>query len=297
MKKITVFTPTYNRAYCLKQLYDSLVRQTNKDFIWLLIDDGSKDNTHQLFKQWKSEGKIDIDYIYKENGGMHSAYNTAFGAINTELNVCVDSDDYLADEAIDKILKFWSKYGDEKYSGIVGLDADVKGHIIGKKFPKYLKSSALEDLYFKHKIPGDKKLIYRTEVVKEYPPFPLFTSENFVPLGSLFIQIDQDYELLCLNEILTHVEYLPDGSTKNIFKQYRRFPQGFRYSRLIKIKYSKFWEVKIKSMLHLISCHIQLKDVNIFKDNHHPFLTLLLSPFGFILYVYILYKSKQKPPN
>ena len=100
--KITVFTPAYNRAHTLPRTYESLKRQNNKNFIWLIIDDGSIDNTQELVDQWiKEDNDFIIQYIYKENGGMHTAHNVAYQNITTELNVCIDSDDCLADNAID----------------------------------------------------------------------------------------------------------------------------------------------------------------------------------------------------
>ncbi len=292
-KNITVFTPTYNRAFCLHQVYESLLRQTNRSFKWLIVDDGSYDNTRDLVLNWIEEGRIDINYIYQENQGMHGAYNTAYKNIDTELNICIDSDDYLTDNAIALIHEKWLREGGEEYAGLVGLDAKFSGELIGKSFPKHLKASSLEDLYYKYKIPGDKKLVYRTEIVNRYPNYPSFEGENFVPHGSLFIQIDKDYKLLCLNEVLVRVEYLEDGSSNNIFKQYRKHPKGFRYARIINMKYSKYWKVKVKNAIHLVSCHIQLNDCNIFKNNPYPFLTFLLSPFGVLLYFYIKYKSSN----
>lgn len=291
---ITVFTPTFNRAYCLHQVYESLLRQENKNFQWLIIDDGSSDNTSELVEKWKSQNQISIQYIYQKNQGMHGAYNTAYANIETELNICIDSDDYLADNAIQKIEDFWRKNQSPDYSGIVGLDATFDNEIIGKRFPEGLKSSSLEDLYHKYKVPGDKKLVFRTEIVKKYPPYPLFEGENFVPHGSLFILIDKDYELLCLNEVLVNVEYLVDGSSRNMLHQYWKYPKGFQYDRLFQIRYSKYWKVKIKNMIHLVACNIMLKDWNIFKGNKYPFLTLLLSPFGLLLYFYIRFHNQPK---
>lgn len=109
-KKITVFTPTYNRAYCLHKCYESMKRQTSKDFEWLIIDDGSSDGTDELVKGWmKEEKSFPIRYIYKKNGGMHTAYNVAYENIDTELAMNIDSDDYLTDTAIEDILNFWKK--------------------------------------------------------------------------------------------------------------------------------------------------------------------------------------------
>ena len=107
MKVLTVFTPTYNRAYCLHQCYESLVRQTCKDFVWMIIDDGSTDNTKDLVDQWLKNNLIDIEYIWQENQGMHGAHNTAYDSIKTELNVCIDSDDYMPDDAVEKIISMW----------------------------------------------------------------------------------------------------------------------------------------------------------------------------------------------
>ena len=106
MNRITVFTPTYNRGNLLKKGYEALLHQEDKRFEWLIIDDGSQDNTKEIVEQWINEKKIDIRYIYKENGGLHTAYNLAIANINTELAVCVDSDDFLADDAIFTILNF-----------------------------------------------------------------------------------------------------------------------------------------------------------------------------------------------
>lgn len=293
MKKLTVFTPTYNRAYCLHQVYESLCLQKKGDFLWLIIDDGSTDNTHELVEVWKHENVIDIQYIYQENGGMHAAYNTAYENCQTELIICIDSDDYMATDAAEKIICFWNRYGSEKYSGLVGLDADFNNVIIGKAFPKNLKSSTLEDLYQKYKIPGDKKLVYRTEVVRKYPKYPSFAGENFVPHGALFIQIDKDYELLLLNEILVNVEYQLDGSSLNMFKQYVHYPQGFRYSRLIEMRFSNYFKIRFKAAIHYVSSSIQLKEYNCFKNNPFFLLTFFAIPFGILLNFYILYRNKN----
>ena len=121
---ITVFTPAYNRAYTIHKTYESLKRQTNKNFKWLIIDDGSTDNTKELIEKWLQEkNDFEIIYIYQENQGMHGAHNTAYENIDTELNVCIDSDDYMPDDAIEKILSFWNVNRNDKLAGIIALDA------------------------------------------------------------------------------------------------------------------------------------------------------------------------------
>mgnify|MGYP006075514471 CR=1 FL=1 len=297
MKTITVFTPTFNRAYCLHLLYESLCQQLNQDFEWMIIDDGSSDNTKQLVNGWIAENKISITYIYKDNGGMHTGHNTAYENIKTPLNVCIDSDDYLTNNAVALILKRWNSIEkdveNQKIAGIVGLDVFKTGKIVGTKFPEDLAFSTLTDIYEKYQIAGDKKLVLRTEIVNKYQRYPIYEGEKFVPLGILYLQIDQDYVLSCLNEPLCVVEYMTDGSSMNIFKQYKRHPQGFRYSRYIELKCYKKLKTKLIKILHLISSTLFIGDFRFFKNNSEKLLTFILLPFGFVFHGYVLYKIKN----
>lgn len=295
MKTLTVFTPTYNRAYCLGQCYDSLVRQTDQDFIWLIIDDGSSDDTKQLVESWVKEEKIDIKYHYQNNQGMHGGHNTAYDLIDTELNVCIDSDDFMPDTAVEKILSFWKKSEkNEKIAGIIGLDSYKNGEIIGQKIPDGIMQTTVQDLYNKHKVTGDKKIVLRTEIAKKYPRYPLFENERFVPLGTLYLMIDKDYELLCLNEVLCIVEYMEDGSSRNILKQYYKHPKGFQYARVIHMKSSDYFKVRFKNAIHFVSHSLHLKDFKMFSKTPKPLLTFFAFPFGILLYLYIKYVNTSK---
>ena len=295
MKLLTIFTPSYNRAYCLNQCYESLMRQTNKGFIWLIIDDGSTDDTKALVQSWISENRIDIQYHYQDNQGMHSGHNSAYRLIKTELNVCIDSDDFMPDTAVEDILKCWkTTENKESLSGIIGLDAFKNGQIIGQKIPEFIENTTLEDLHNKYKVSGDKKLVLRTEIVKKFPPYPIFPEERFVPLGTLYLLIDKQYKLACLNKVLCIVEYMEDGSSRNIIKQYRRHPKGFQYARLLTLKHSNYLKVKFKNATHLISHSLQLKDWKVFSETPNLGLTMLAIPFGMILYVYVLYIKNVK---
>jgi len=295
MKKITVFTPTFNRAYCLHQCYESLCAQTEKGFVWLVIDDGSSDNTKELVSQWIAEDKIEIVYHFQENLGMHGGHNTAYRLITTELNVCIDSDDYMPPRAIEHILNCWERVENKgMYAGIIGLDAFKDDKIVGQRLPEDLKTTTLEDLHYKLHIGGDKKLVLRTEIAKKYPAYPIFKGEKFVPLGILYLMIDKDYELVCLNEVLCIVEYMPDGSSRNIVKQYFRHPKGFQYARTITMKYSSYPKVVFKNAVHYISHSIQLKDGGFLKKSPKKLMTLAAIPFGIALYAYVWYVNKVK---
>jgi len=293
MKLVTVFTPTYNRAYCLQQLYTSLVQQTSTNFCWLVIDDGSTDTTKKLVNSWIAEGLIEITYVFQENQGMHGAHNTAYSLIETELNVCIDSDDYMPNNAIELILNKWAsvKYRNS-IAGIVGLDCDTKKNIIGTKFPELVKESTLYDLYHKYGVKGDKKLVYRTAIVRKYPKYPIFLNENFVPLGYLYQLIDQDYQLITLNEILCIVEYREDGSSASIIKQYRKNPKGFAFSRKSRMLLAKTFKDKFKNAIHYVSSSLFIRNKDFLRESPKKGSTLLAIPFGILLYFYIKFKTK-----
>ena len=293
MKKLTVFTPTFNRRDLLPRLYESLCSQTAKDFLWLVIDDGSSDHTDHLVHQWIEEAKIEIEYHYKPNGGMHTGHNAAYQLIETELNICIDSDDYMPADGVEKILKTWSDITDKtKYAGIIGLDADKNGNIIGSKIPSYVTSGNLKDLYRKHNVTGDKKVILRTDIVKKYPPYPEFEHEKLVPLGILYLLIGQDYDLFYSNDVFCIVEYQPDGSSNSILKQYRQSPKGFAYARITQKKYSKSLTEDLKNSTHLISSALFVKDFSILFTGPKVYQNLLMMPFGLLLHIYILFKIK-----
>ncbi len=294
MKTITVFTPTYNRAYCLHKCYNSLVKQPSQDFLWLIIDDGSTDNTKTLVETWIKEKKIEIQYHYQENQGMHGGHNSAYKLIETTLNVCIDSDDYMGDNAIEKILAGWELIkGKEEYAGLVGLDADFNGKIIGTKIPDNIEKTTLYDLYNKYNVKGDKKLVYRTEVVKKYPAYPIFEEERFVPLGYLYQLIDQDYKLLPINEVFCNVEYMTDGSSMNMLKQYRRHPKGFAFSRKSRMKLAKNFKDKFKNAIHYVSSSIFIKNIRFIRHSPKKLTTILAIPFGILLNIYIRIKTKN----
>ncbi len=291
-EKLTVFTPAYNRAHTLPRAFEALKKQSDKRFVWLIVDDGSTDNTREVVEDFQKEDcGFKIEYVYKENGGMHTAHNLAYKLIKTELNTCIDSDDTIGDEAVGKILDFWEKNGSDEFAGIVGFDTDFDGNVIGTRFPENLKKTTL-GAYYKNGGSGDKKLVYRTDVVKKYPPYPEYEGEKLVPLGSLYTLIDQDYELLVLDEALCRVEYQPDGSGASIFRQYRQSPKGFAYSRIIRMKYSDSFKERATGAIHYISSCIFAREKHFLKKSPKKLLTVLMIPFGVLLNIYIRIRNR-----
>ena len=296
IKKLTVFTPTFNRAHLLPRLYDSLCRQTSKEFCWLVVDDGSSDDTQNLIGKWQNEAIIQIQYFYKENGGMHTGHNLAYSKIETELNVCIDSDDYMPERAVEMILKKWQNVEDKnEIAGIIGLDADENGKLIGTGIPSDLRQGSITDLYLKHGVKGDKKLVIRTDVVRRYPSYPEYKGEKLVPLGILYMMIGKDYDFIYSNEIYCIVEYQAEGSSHTIFKQYAQSPRGFAYARKIKLKYSTSGNEIIKNCVHLIGAGLTSKSLKvIFSNNPYKILTITLLPVGLLFKLFLIFKNLKK---
>ncbi|WP_279006496.1 glycosyltransferase family 2 protein [Thomasclavelia cocleata] len=289
--RITVFTPAYNRSHTLPKTLESLKRQKNKQFKWLIVDDGSTDNTKKLVQQWlKEDYGFEIKYIYKENGGMHTAHNVAYENIDTELNICIDSDDCLAEDAIDKILTFWDSHEHENYAGIIGLDSDLNGKLIGKDLGD-LKETTLSGYYNQGGF-GDKKLVYRTDIINEYPPYPVFEGERYVGLNYKYILIDQNYKLLVLNEVLCNVEYQLDGSTNNMWKQYYNNPKGFAFLRKFYMQYNNSLKRDIMDCIHYVSSSLLANNPNFIKESPKKLLTILCIPFGYVFKFLVIRKGK-----
>lgn len=291
--KLTVFTPAYNRAHTLGRCYESLSNQNCKAFKWLIIDDGSTDDTKSLVESWINNNiDFEIIYHYKENGGMHTAHNSAYELIDTELNVCIDSDDCLAQNAVEKIINFWGKYGNNQYAGMIGLDADFYGNIIGKGFPDDLRETTLSG-YYNQGGSGDKKLVYRTEIMKQYPPYPVFKNEKYVGLNYKYLLCDQDYKLLVLDDILCNVEYQIDGSSANMWRQYLNNPKGFAFLRKVYMRYDRSYKRKFMDCIHYVSSSIISKNKKFLKESPLKVMTVVAIPFGIILTWYIKMQVKK----
>jgi len=298
MQTLTVFTPTYNRAHTLPRTYESLCRQTCKDFEWLVIDDGSTDGTEALVTSWiaeqnAKENGLKIRYIYKENGGLYTGYNTAFANIDTELCVCIDSDDYMPDDAVEKILKCWREKGSDKYCGLVGLDYNVVDKKpIGGLFPNDVQ----ECFFTAMNHGGDTKPVFRTKLMKAVAPMIGFPGEKDFNPHYMQMQLMDKYPILILNENLCWVEYQigADSMSAGIFKQYVRSPRSYAKYRLMELqmKHGMTLKKKLTRHIHYVSSCILSHDGNWLKNSPDKLLTFLLSPFGVLLTFYIKHKAK-----
>ncbi len=291
MPLLTVFTPAYNRAHTIRRTYESLCRQTCHDFEWLIIDDGSTDDTRVLVQSFIDEGRIPIRYIYQENQGMHGAHNTAYDNITTELNTCIDSDDWMPDNAVQLIKDFWEKNRCDDLAGIIALDQNEKGEVIGQPFPETLGETTLQD-YYLNGGKGDKKLVYRTDVIKKYPPYPLFEGERYVGLAYKYMLIDRDYTLAVLNKPLVTVEYQQDGSSYNMYRQYWNNPRGFAFFRRTEMVCTPSLKRRFVSCVHYVASSIISSNRRFIAESPKKLLTIAAIPLGYIWYLRI--KSKVK---
>lgn len=290
---LTIFTPAYNRAGTLKRTYESLKKQTCKEFIWLIVDDGSVDETGNLVKEWQeTEKSFEIQYIFKENGGMHTAHNTAYRNIQTELNTCIDSDDAMPEKAVESIITKWEAVKDKGYAGIIALDADMSnGKVIGKGFPEEMKETTVSG-YYAAGGSGDKKLIYRTDIINQYPEYPVFEGEKYFSLAYKYRLIDQDYKMAVLDEIVCLVEYQADGSSNNMIHQYFRNPKGFAYWRTIRMKYPDSKKRVFMDCIHYVAESRIAGNKHYIKESPERLLTIFAVPAGLVLEAIIKRKNK-----
>lgn len=294
MALLTVFTPTYNRAYCLPRAYEAMKRQTCKDFIWLIVDDGSTDNTEELVKGWQAEkNDFEIRYVYKENGGLYSGYTTAFKHIDTELCVCVDSDDFLTDNAVELICKCWQERGNGQVAGIVGLDCSPNGGVIGDPLPELETINLIDIAIGKYRFHnGDRKNIVRTELYRQAVPFDVIPSEKDFNPHFLHLAISKQYDFLILNEKLCVVEYQPGGMTDTVYKQYLRSPRSFRIMRQMDLSLPGSPMFLAKKTIHYISSCI-LSGEPCLSGTPHKLLAVLLYPAGAVFTAVVKWKGRQ----
>jgi glycosyltransferase involved in cell wall biosynthesis len=244
--KITVFTPAYNRGHLLHRVYESLCKQTFRDFEWVVVDDGSKDDTRSVVEkfrvesgEWRDSSEVEsgqtsdirhqtsdfpIRYIYQENGGKHRAINRGVKEAQGELFFIVDSDDMLPPEALETVAKVYEDIkDDERFAGVCGLDGTFEGKVIGSGLPQEVIDTPSVDIRFKYGVTGDMKEVFRTAVLKEFP-FPEIEGERFCSEMLLWNRIATRYKLRYFNQIIYLAEYQEDGISAGIVKARMKSP-------------------------------------------------------------------------
>jgi glycosyltransferase involved in cell wall biosynthesis len=199
----TVFTPTYNRKHTLHRVYESLQKQTFKDFEWVIVDDGSSDNTEGVVKEWQKEANFPILYHYQDNAGKHNAINKGVELAKGAFFAIADSDDSFIPETLQIFFDTWQSIPineQPKYAGIWAMCMDEKGNIVHDTFPEPIWDCTLEDRLYKHKINGEKWHIERIEVMREFPFSTIKVKGLYVPEGIVWSKMNKKYLFRCINQ-------------------------------------------------------------------------------------------------
>jgi glycosyltransferase involved in cell wall biosynthesis len=199
----TVFTPTYNRAHTIRRVFDSLSAQTLRDFEWLIVDDGSTDNTSDLVASWARTADFPVRYFKQENSGKHIAHNRGVREARGLIFAPLDSDDELLPDALERIRRIWNAIPDSErplFSGVGGLCCDQHGAIIGDRFPASPLDSDLREVIYVYRVRGEKWGVTRTDVFRQFP-FPEIAGSQFVPEGLIGLQMARAYKRRYVNEV------------------------------------------------------------------------------------------------
>ena len=252
--KISVLTSTYNRGNLLKKLYNSLIQNSNYnvDVQWLIIDDGSKDDTKNIVKDFKDENKIEIKYFYQENQGKMLAINKLVKEANGDLIIECDSDDYFTEDAFDIIKNEYQKCDKSDIYALCFLKYDQNGNNMGNLFKN--EKTTMFDLYFKEGENGEKALVFFADVRKKYK-HELEHNEKFVTEARMYHKMDVKYKMICINKPIMICEYQKDGYSKNIIKQFKNNPYGY-YKYFQEILEKDMKGVKFSKRLYVIKHYI-----------------------------------------
>lgn len=253
--KISVLTPTYNRAKLLQRLYQSLLENMGKgiQIQWLIMDDGSTDQTEEIITKIKQENKLEIYYQKQENQGKMKALNNLLPQVTGEVMIECDSDDYFKANAFEIIAEH-AKHMEENTYALAFLKEDQNGNNLGKLFEK--EKTTMFDLYFKEAEPaeGEKALVFQTKIRKQYK-YPLEKEEKFVTEARLYHQMDLQYHIKCVNEPIMVCEYQEDGYTQNMIQIFKNNPYG--YYEYFKEMFLMDWNgVYLKKRIYILKHYI-----------------------------------------
>lgn len=268
MKTITVVTPTYNRANELEKAFNSLKEQTEKDFEWLVIDDGSTDNTEDVIKNFKKETNFDISYYKQDNQGKHIALNIAFKKVKTELLMILDSDDCLTRTAIEEILLIHNKYKDDD-KVVAYVFQKGKLNAPTERITQVFKKEEFIDNYntyiINKEIKGDKEEVFKTKILKNYS-YPQYLGEKFVGEGVLWSKISHNYDMVFCNKIIYLCEYLDGGLTKSGRSFRMKNPQGGKYHA------EEYLDKRYKNKIRIKNAILYLVYSKALKENYFKIL-------------------------
>ncbi len=292
----TVFTASYNRAYCLHRVYESLQAQTFQDFEWLIVDDGSQDNTRELVESWQQVANFPIQYIYQQNGGKNSASNFGVQVAKGELFLTLDSDDRCSPNALERLHYHWQNIPAEQqhlFSAVTALCEDQYGNLQGKRLPQAVMDEHPLDMIYRYGFRDEQWGFQRTDVMKEFP-FPVMAGQH-IDDGTVWSQIALKYRTRFVNEIL-RVYYLGNSGNDQLTQQdpARRSPGMVESRKYILrneiewFKYAPFWFFRHATHYNRFGFHIHNsigKQVNAIDSLVGKLLVIAALPSGWLIYL------------
>lgn len=283
---VSVLTPAYNRCSTLKTLFDSLKNQDCHQFEWIIVDDGSTDDTENSIHIFKNNCNFKITYIKQINAGKHIALNEGIKICQGELTFIVDSDDYLTKDAISTIINDWKRYKRKDICGLSYLRGYSEQKNIGLLFPENGLISNFTDIRINQNIYGDKAEVWRTDVLLNYP-FPKFADEKFLGEACVWVTIAKKYNMIFFNKIIYICNYLDGGLSLSGRKLRIHCPLGGMHHAESLMDSKIKLKIRIKNSWLYICYGLFAKKsmVAIIKSTKHKFLISLNLPFGFILYL------------
>jgi glycosyltransferase involved in cell wall biosynthesis len=285
MPLVSILTATYDRAKLLPRLYGSLLSQTCQNFEWLVIDDGSSDNTEMLVKRWKREGKITVRYMKKENGGKHTAINLGVGNIDSPLTFLLDSDDWIVENAVEQIVSYYTKYKDSSVPMCCfTFHRQTDGEINGGPFPEEVQMARYHEFQM-NRWHGDTAQVFFTRVLRKFP-FPTFQGVKiYISEDIVWIPMGFKYATVYIRKVIAFSEYLPEGMTKNLraYQNYlAQYHRGLLYMHP-RILFKYRLRGALMANVYARFCHI--------KPQKNTLILLMTVP-GFL--VYKIWKWKYK---
>ena len=287
MKFLTIYTPAYNRGELLSRVYESLVKQTCGDFVWMIVDDGSTDGTEEIVKGFINDNKVEICYIKKQNGGKHTATNEAFKSCFTPyIMVALDSDDYLRENAVEIIFDSCKKY--PGMAGYVFSKEDAQGKVLSSYSSEETKFMSWQDAVCGGFFDGEALLVLKSDYARNFS-YPVIEGESFFTEAYVYLQMTEPF--YWSREVVYTAEYLDDGYTKNILTSFRENPVCYEMYNNLRLSLFKTFVKKLKFGAYYIAFSLLSGKKKIVKSASKPGFALLGFVPGFL---FCLYLKKRK---
>ena len=293
MPYLCVFTPTYNRSGYLKRIFDCLSRQSFDNFEWLIVDDGSTDDTKEVVEHFTNIAAFPIRYVFQENGGKQRATNLAVDLCDCPVFFGLDSDDWLVDNALEVVAqKFKSILNDDDVAGMVALHGSSAETPLGTWMPPGLSKSNVWDLYYEHGFKGDAVQIYKTCILKQYP-YPVAEGERFISEGIVSYSIAQKYKMILVNQVLVLGTYQDGGLSDNSYSLIRQNPNGYILVKELSLNMSRHFIQKCYQMTLLLAAYRLSHKKGYFRNCDHKLLAILCYLPSWFAYYLLMEDGKQ----